>query len=52
MFNVYEKRGKLVGHKPGTYYCQWDRKPGVYVGTGTAKKFWTLDYRLSKGRKA
>ncbi|MFC4053979.1 hypothetical protein ACFOY4_30160 [Actinomadura syzygii] len=52
VFNVYEKHGKLVGHKPGTAYCQWDGKPGTYVGTGTAKQFWTLDYRLTKGRKA
>lgn len=52
VFNVYEKRGHIQFYRPTAVYCVWDRKPAHYVGTGTAKRFWTLDYRLTKGRKA
>ncbi|SNS16215.1 hypothetical protein [Actinomadura mexicana] len=52
VFNVYEKRGTYHFFSPTAARCAWDGKPGHYVGTGTAKKFWTVDYRLTKGRKA
>ncbi|TYK43248.1 hypothetical protein [Actinomadura decatromicini] len=52
VFNVYEKRGTTRFFTPTAVRCVWDQKPPHYVGTGTAKKFWTLDYRLTKGRKA
>lgn len=52
IFNVYEKRGKYHFFSPTAARCAWDGKPDHYVGTGTAKEFWTFDYRVTKGRKA